>query len=91
MKKLKFMPSAQAHIEQDTQGNTILISYTTKILTLTPDGWLTCTGLYSATTRRHISAFMREYGAGQDYYFAKSCYENNIAMNIYTGEVIENG
>jgi hypothetical protein len=38
------------------------------------------------TTRRHISAFVREY-ANISYQLARELYEKNMIYNIYTGEV----
>ena len=93
-KKLNRMPYAQAHVEIDDDENVYLFSYVTLVCKLTCDGWLTCTGTYSQTTRKHIGAFMREYvtypsGDNGSYYEAKRCYENNERFNIYTGEVEE--
>ena len=90
IKKLSAMPYAQARIEIDDNGNIHLYSYYTRGAELDADGWLTVYGLYSATTRRHISAFMREYCKPFDYYAAKTCYECNERLNIHTAEVREN-
>jgi len=92
IKKLKRMPYAQAHIEKDESGNIYLFSYYTLVCILTSDGWLTCTGTYSPTTRKHIGAFMKEYvtypnGENGTYQDAKYCYENKKQFNILTGEV----
>ena len=78
IKKLSRMPYAQAHIEIDNEGNVFLFSYLTLTATLTADGWLEITGLYSITTRKHIGAFMAEYvtypsGANGSYQDAKAC------------------
>lgn len=96
IKKLARMPYAQAHVEIDEAGNKYLFSYTTLVVTIDSDGWLTCTGLYSRTTRKHISAFMREYvtwpnGEPGDYYTAKHAYEGNYRYNVNTGEVEDLG
>jgi hypothetical protein len=56
---------------------------------ITADGWLTIYGLYSATTRKHISAFMREYAHPCDYYTAKQIYQDKKMINIHTGEVVD--
>lgn len=93
-KKLSAMPYAQAHVEIDDDDNIYLYSYVTLVCELTNDGWLTCTGTYSQTTRKHIGAFMREYvkypnGERGNYYTAKGCYENGYRFNIYTGEIEE--
>lgn len=87
-KKLSRMPYAQAMVEIYENGAICLVSYSTKVVIIDPHGWLSCTGLYSATTRRHISAFMFEYGHGADFYTAKHCYFDNAIYNIYTREFI---
>jgi hypothetical protein len=89
IKKLTKMPYAQAHIEIDEEGNITLFSYVTRVATLTNDKWLTIYGLYSMTTRRHISAFCSEYCDMVDYYMAKAAYEGGYKLNIETGEIIE--
>ena len=70
--------------------NTVeMVSYTTTVLKITPDGWLSCNGLYSMTTIKHIGWFMRE--RGMDYYLAKRLYLDNKIYNIYTGEIKDRG
>ena len=67
--------------------NTVqMVSYTTTVIEITPDGWLSCNGLYSMTTIKHIGWFMRELGL--TYQTAKHLYRNNLMMNIFTGEII---
>jgi hypothetical protein len=44
-------------------------------------------GLYSATTRRHIGAFVKEY-ANLTYQTAKRLYEDGYGYNIHTGEIV---
>ena len=83
---------AQVRVDYFTDGTIELISYTTKIITVTPDGWLSCTGTYSATTRKHIGWFMRQLSreksvTGLGYYLAKKMYEDEKEYNIKTGEV----
>lgn len=87
IKKLTRMPYAQAHVVID--NNIALVSYDTTVCVIDPDGWLTCTGTYSQTTRRHISNFIKEYAPNLSYYDAKFCYEHSFAMNIHTGEIME--
>ena len=77
---------AQAYTISDERGVS-LISYTTLVCTVDPDGWLTCTGIYSRTTIKHIGWFMREFGHGRTYYDAKRCYLDDVGMNVYTGEI----
>lgn len=87
-KRLKYQPYAQAGVIIDRFG-THLISYTTLVCTIDNDGYLTCTGTYSNTTRKHIGSFLKEYAPNVNYYDAKKCYEKNVSINIYTGEVKE--
>ena len=61
-----------------------LVSYTTTVITITPDGWLSCNGLYSMTTIKHIGWFMRE--RGMTYQLAKQLYLDHKEYNVYTGE-----
>lgn len=82
---LKSMPYAQATVI--ITDEIVLRSYQTDVIIVTADGWLVCTGTYSATTRRHIGAFMREYGYG-DYQLAKRLYKDGMKMNIHTGEIV---
>ena len=88
IKKLTKMPYAQAHIEIQDDNSINLFSYVTLVATINNNGWLNVYGLYSNTTRKHISAFMNEYTC-LDYKTAKMCYEENIRINIYTGEIDE--
>jgi len=91
IKKLKSMPYTQAHIEiyDDTQ---YLFSYRTLVATIrTEDGdkWIRCYGLYSATTRKHISAFAKENGL--KYTDFKEMSGRPYEMNMMTGEIIMDG
>lgn len=83
---LKSMPYAQATVIIEN-NEIVLRSYQTDVIIITAEGWLVCTGTYSATTRRHISAFMREYGYG-DYQLVKMLYNEGLKINIHTGEVV---
>ena len=83
---LKTMPYAQATVIISEKNDIILRSYSTNVVIISDD-WMTCTGTYSQTTRKHISAFMREFNFG-DYFLAKKLYTDNLKMNIYTGEIL---
>ena len=89
-KKLKYCPYGQAYVTVDENGAISLVSYSTTVIVIDPMGWLTCYGTYSATTRKHIGAFMKEY-TNMNYYNAKDAYLNNYTINIYTGEIIKLG
>lgn len=70
--------------------NTVqLVSYTTTVIEITPDGWLHVNGLYSRTTIKHIGWFMRERGF--TYQLAKLLYNEGREFNVYTGESRERG
>ena len=91
IKKLKSMPYAQAHIEivDDTQ---FLFSYHTLVATVRiVDGekWIKCYGLYSQTTRKHISAFAKENDL--KYNDFKEIAHRPYEMNMMTGEIILDG
>lgn len=60
-------------------------SYNTIVATI-ENGWLVINGLYSATTRRHIGEFVKEY-ANINYQIAKRLYGDGFKYNIYTGEI----
>ena len=90
IKKLAKMPYAQAHVEIDENGNISLFSYVTLVAELSADGWLSINGLYSLTTRKHISAFMEEYTT-LDYCTAKDCYNGKYKLNVHTGDIEESG
>ena len=86
--KLIFMPYAQATVIIDNDNNITLRSYKTDVAHISRDGWLTINGLYSMTTRKHISAFVKEYTV-LNFATAKFIYENKMKINIHTGEIVE--
>lgn len=86
--KLKKMPHAQAQVQILETGENFrcnFISYKTCVAHIINGGWLLVNGLYSATTRRHLSAFAKEY-CETDYNTLKRCYTQNLAYNIRTKE-----
>lgn len=89
-KKLSLMPYAQAHVVIDQNG-THLISYVTHVATIDNDGWLSVRGLYSMTTRKHISAFLKEYSpCPVEFSTVKQLVKDKMSINLYTGEVYQN-
>lgn len=84
---LRYMPNASAGVRKLCDGRTILTSYYTDVCEIDGEGWLTVYGLYSATTRRHIGAFLKEYANGASYDIAKRCYYDGLRYNVNTGEV----
>lgn len=78
---LKAIPYGNAKVIRYDNGAIRLVSYTTPVVDIDAKGLMYIHGLYSATTRKHISAFMREF-TKYDYYTAKRCYEKNIVMRV---------
>ena len=83
---LTAMPYAQATVYRNPNRIT-LVSYKTTVAEII-GGVLIVYGLYSMTTRRHISAFVREY-ANTDYAIAKDCYIKGIGYDIVTHQWVE--
>lgn len=83
---LEIMPYAQAKVRIYEDSSAVLVSYSTEVAKIDESGWVRVRGLYSNTTRRHISAFAREYRS--NYYAFKRCYTDNLTYNIYTGEFV---
>lgn len=88
MKIVNLNTTKTARVVFNDDYSVTLVSYSTPVITIDADGWLTCNGLYSATTIKHIGKFMRAYTKG-DYYDAKACALNRKQYNIYTGEIRE--
>lgn len=87
IKKLTDHTYSQCHVEIDGMGGIRFISYTTEVITISPEGWLTCHGLYSPTTRKQIGWFMSEYCRPLTFHDVKRCYCDNIQINTHTGEI----
>lgn len=87
MRPLNAMPYAQAKVY--IEGNNVtLVSYSTTVARI-EDGFLTVYGLYSRTTIRHISAFVREFIPNADYYTAKKCYTDCMVYRIADGKFFQ--
>lgn len=85
---LKNHPYAQCYVLTMDYGTIHFFSYKTRVITITPDGWLCCTGLYSATTRKQIGWFLKEYAPMLTYHVVKQVCNDDMMINIHTGEVI---
>lgn len=88
-RKLKNHEYAQAHIEIENDGDSIiyrLVSYETHVATVreTAAGWfLDCYGLYSMTTRRHIGWFLDDIGSPFTFQDAKHSVETGRIVKVY--------
>ena len=85
IRKLAKMPYANATVYAYDNGDVKLRSYKTDVATIC-GGWLEIFGLYSMTTRRHISAFVKEY-CNMDYATAKMLCLEKLKYNLATGEI----
>ena len=84
---LREMPYAQCGVNFTDDGHIVFISYTTPVIDIDREGWLICTGTYSATTRKQIGRFLREYAPLMNYQMVKKAYEDEMTINIHTGEI----
>ena len=85
VKSLKYIPYGQACVREDDK-EIVLQSYSTDVIIIR-DGWFECTGLYSMTTRKHISAFMREYFPEWGFQLAKEWAGSGKRICLATGEI----
>lgn len=85
--KLKNHPYAQCSVRVLLDGSVVFTSYNTDVIYIDKDGWLYVSGLYSATTRKQIGYFLKEYVPALSYQDIKSLYYNNRVLNIYTAEI----
>lgn len=89
VKSLRKMPYAKAKVRDyaDIGSDTrILQSYATDVI-IVKDGWMECTGLYSMTTRKHISAFLWEYYPHISFNTVKALAGTGDRMDVLTGEI----
>lgn len=87
IKKLESHRYSQCHVEI-TPAGVNFFSYVTLVCMIDEEGWLTCTGTYSATTRKQIGWFLKEYAPDINYQMVKQCLSDNMMINIHTGEVV---
>lgn len=85
--RLKNHPFAQCTVKEFDDA-LVLQSYSTDVIIFDKrHGDLACSGLYSATTRRHISAFLKEYFPNVDFKTVKKIAGTSLTYNVRTGEV----
>lgn len=80
------MPYAQAKVRVYDDGRVELISYET-VVCIIKNEIVYCTGTYSQTTRKHISAFMSEY-TPFDCHTAKRIAGTDMGVSCITGEIV---
>ena len=85
--KLKNHPYSNCSVRVLLDGSVVFTSYNTDVIYIDKDGWLYVSGLYSATTRKQIGYFLKEYVPQLNYYDIKSLYWADRMLNIHTGEL----
>ena len=84
---LKNHPYAQCSVRVLLDGSVVFTSYNTDVIYIDKDGWLYVSGLYSATTRKQIGYFLKEYVPALSYQDIKMLYYKKLLCNIHTGEL----
>ena len=88
-RSLRKMPYAQAKVRDYSdigRDTRVLQSYATDVI-IVKDGLLECTGLYSMTTRKHISAFLWEYYPKITFQMVKAIAGTGEKLDVLTGAV----
>ena len=88
-RSLRKMPYAQACVRDYAdigKDMVILQSYSTDVI-IVEHGKMECTGLYSMTTRKHISAFLWERYPGISFQSVKAIAGTGKRLDLLTGEV----
>lgn len=91
VRKLRKMPYAQACVRDYADighDERVLQSYLTDVV-IVKDGYMECTGLYSMTTRKHISAFLWEYYPQITFGMVKAIAGTGKKIDVMTCEVVE--
>lgn len=86
------MPCASAGIiyRDSKQGKeTMLKSYETFVLKKDAAGYVQCTGIYSRTTIKHISAWLKQFAPKISYYAIKEAYKNGYAIHAENGNIVK--
>lgn len=78
---------AQVKVIVEETGTVRLISYVTEVITV-ENGIMNVHGLYSMTTRKHISWFLREWYPRISYQSMKYAYEHDALIDVVTGQYI---
>ena len=85
--KLKNHPYSNCSVRVLLDGSIVFTSYNTDVIYIDKDGCLYVSGLYSATTRKQIGYFLKEYVPFLSFQDIKSLYCNKCLLNIYTAEI----
>ena len=85
--KLKNHPYAQCSVRVLLDGSIVFTSYKTDVIYIDKAGWLYVSGLYSATTKKQIGYFLKEYVPFLSFQDIKRLYYSNRVLNIHTAEV----
>lgn len=86
---LRKMPYAQAKVRDYAdigRDMRVLQSYRTDVV-IVDIGMMECTGLYSMTTRKHISAFLWEYYPNISFQMVKDIAGTGKKIDVLTGRI----
>lgn len=87
-RRLSDHASAQCSIKLFDNGDVVLRSYATDVLYFRKEtNSLICTGTYSATTRKQIGWFLREYFPEISYHDVKRAYDRDEAIIYVSGQI----
>ncbi len=89
VRTLRKMPYAHAKVRDYAdigKVTRILQSYATDVI-IVKNECMECTGLYSMTTRKHISAFLWEYYPQISFNMVKAIAGTGDKLDVLTGEV----
>lgn len=88
-RRLSDHASAQCYVKLFDNGDIVLRSYATDVLYFRKEtNSLICTGTYSATTRKQITWFLREYFPEIGYHDIKRAFNRNEAIMYAAGRIV---
>jgi len=88
-RKLSNHKYSQCHINRFDDGTVQFVSYTTPVVEIRPNGYVYALPYfnYSATTRKQVGWFLREY-TDLSYQYLKSCSHGGFAVHAHYGDII---
>lgn len=87
---LKNHKYSQCHVNTYTDGTIEFVSYSTPVVIIRPDDYVVGLPAFncSATTRKQVGWFLREYAPRISYSFLKLHAEHCLAVHRYNGDYI---
>lgn len=83
-------PYSQCHVNEYEDGTIEFVSYATKVVIIRPDEYMYALPAFScsATTRKQVGWFLREYAPSVSYSFLKEHERHGWAVHRYNGDFI---